>query len=72
MYNECGIRQILSQNPLFSIGVGHIFVNFSSDVSHFLFRKKHGADVKLENKGTEKRASRLKRQIIVLAGRTGE
>lgn len=38
-WNEYGIRQILSQNPLFSIAVGHIFVNFSSDISHFLFRK---------------------------------
>lgn len=37
--NECGMWQILSQTPLFSIGVGHIFVNFSSDISHFLFRK---------------------------------
>lgn len=25
--------------PTISIGVGHIFVNFSSDISHFLFRK---------------------------------
>lgn len=38
-WNKYGIQQILSQNPLFSIGVGHIFVNFSSDISHFLFRK---------------------------------
>lgn len=54
-WNEYGIWQILSQSPLFSIGVGHIFVNFSSDISHFLF-KKTWRDVKLENKGMEKRS----------------
>lgn len=54
--------------PTISIGAGHIFVNFSSDISHFPFRKTRGRHEVGKQGKRKKRASRSKRQIIVLAG----